>query len=114
MTQMGYFILNNRDVYMSKIPKISDLENPCATQLVGINEYDIVNRVKNKRLTMSHFHLNQHIKALKESIAYLSGNDGASIEIVLDKQTYETLKEEYMIDRESEEFIIHGIQFKGN
>jgi len=63
---------------------------------------------------MSHINLNQHVKALKESIAYLSGNDGASIEIVLDKQTYETLKEEYMIDRETEEFTIQGIQIKGN
>jgi len=54
-------------------------------------------------------HLNQHIKSLKESIAWLSGIKDTTVEIVVDPETYYNLQSEYMMDDPKQPLTIHGV-----
>ena len=54
-------------------------------------------------------HLNQHVKALKESIAWLSGIKDTTVEIVVDLETYYNLQSEYMMEDLNQPFTIHGV-----
>ena len=57
---------------------------------------------------MSHLQLSQHVKALKESIAWLSGYKDATVEIRVDPDTYQNLYLEFMLD-ENSPITIHGV-----
>jgi hypothetical protein len=58
---------------------------------------------------MSHLQLNQHVKALKESIAWLSGYKDATVEIRVDPDTYQNLYLEFMLDETDKPLTIHGV-----